>query len=395
MSPAEPAPRGAPRRDRLPRRRRPVRGCGGCSASAPRTRSGTGSAPGVSRRGPVAPQRSMPACGPGGGTRRPSSSPAEVWQRCDDARHRCGRAGWRRATRPSLADDPEPPVVLFHRGDPDVLGGPRVAVIGTRRATGYGRRHAMALGPRPARCRVSRWSPGLALGHRRCGAHRARSRVDGAPPDRSRGWRPRRAVPQTATARWHSRWPNAASCCSEVPPGVPAAPWRFPVRNRIIAAARGRRGRGRVRRRRRFHAHRPRGDGPRPAGARRAGTDRQPRLGGHQRADRGGRAACCAAVEDVLAGDRPRCAARRYRPAVTACGRSPNARGRRCDAAGRGSAGGRCRSSSWRRAPGWGSPRIAAALVQLESDGWVERNGGWIERVARAGQVPGPGGGAA
>ena len=70
-----------------------------------------------------------------------SLSPAQVWQRCDDAGIgvvALGGAGY----PPSLAEDPEPPVVLFHRGDPDLLGGPRVAVIGTRRATGYGRHNA-------------------------------------------------------------------------------------------------------------------------------------------------------------------------------------------------------------------------------------------------------------
>ena len=34
-----------------------------------------------------------------------------------------------------LADDHEPPAVLFARGDPSVLDRPRVAIVGTRRCT--------------------------------------------------------------------------------------------------------------------------------------------------------------------------------------------------------------------------------------------------------------------
>ena len=37
---------------------------------------------------------------------------------------------------------------------------------------------------------------------------------------------------------------------------------------------------------------------------------------------------------------------------------------------------------------GFGFARIAAALVQLEADGWVERNGGWIERSPARDQSP-------
>ena len=32
---------------------------------------------------------------------------------------------------------------------------------------------------------------------------------------------------------------------------------------------------------------------------------------------------------------------------------------------------------------------VSAALSQLERDGWIQRDGGWIERVARPPEVPG------
>ena len=37
-----------------------------------------------------------------------------------------------------LADDPEPPELLFTRGDPACFGPQRVAIVGTRRCTRYG-----------------------------------------------------------------------------------------------------------------------------------------------------------------------------------------------------------------------------------------------------------------
>ena len=46
---------------------------------------------------------------------------------------------WFDAAYPSrLAAIPDPPIVLWTRGDPAVLGGPAVAVIGSRRATPTG-----------------------------------------------------------------------------------------------------------------------------------------------------------------------------------------------------------------------------------------------------------------
>src|SRR5206468_4093559 len=55
---------------------------------------------------------------------------------------RPGDPGWPAV----LDDDPEPPAVLFAWGDPSVLDGPRVAIIGTRRCSYAGREVARELG---------------------------------------------------------------------------------------------------------------------------------------------------------------------------------------------------------------------------------------------------------
>lgn len=133
-----------------------------------------------------------------------------------------------------LVDDPEPPIVLFHRGDPEVLAGPRVAVVGTRRATGYGRRFALELGSDLASSGVCVVS-GLALG---IDAAAHRGSLAGGPGAVG----PAAVVgggvdaPGPATNAELARDVVAAGVVvSEVPPGTPPAPWRFPVRNRILA----------------------------------------------------------------------------------------------------------------------------------------------------------------
>jgi len=158
--------------------------------------------------------------------------PAAIWRRCTELGIgvvSVGAPGFPTA----LAGDHDPPVVLFHRGDPDVLDAPRVAIIGTRRATGYGLRIAEQLGRELAEAGVVVVS-GLALGID-AAAHRGAVTVEAAAPvavvgaglDDPCPSRNRRLAEQIATR---------GALLSEVPPGVGAAPWRFPVRNRILAA---------------------------------------------------------------------------------------------------------------------------------------------------------------
>ncbi|MHB1849929.1 MAG: DNA-processing protein DprA [Acidimicrobiales bacterium] len=160
-----------------------------------------------------------------------------------------------------LADDPQAPAVLFFIGRPAVLdAAPRVAVVGTRSATRYGLGVAAQLGADLAAAGVVVVS-GLALGidgaahegavaawHAACGeALDGASSLGDIPRGSGRG--EGRAAPPVAVVagsvatpypRQHARlWrrvANAGAVLSESPIGVADLAWRFPLRNRIIAA---------------------------------------------------------------------------------------------------------------------------------------------------------------
>lgn len=137
----------------------------------------------------------------------------------------------------ALARDPEPPGALFWLGSLDWLSSPCVAVVGTRGATHEGRAVALELGRDLATAGVCVVS-GLALG------------IDGAAHEGALAAceRGRAAGPVGVAAsgvdvpypREHARlWRRVASAgalVSETPPGRPAQAWRFPARNRVIAA---------------------------------------------------------------------------------------------------------------------------------------------------------------
>jgi DNA processing protein len=134
---------------------------------------------------------------------------------------------------PALFADHQAPAVLFSRGDIDSLNGPRVAVVGTRSATHYGEDVAAELGRDLAGAGVAVVS-GLALGIDGA-AHHGALAAGSAPP-----------VGVVASGldvvypRRHAwLWDQVATrgvLLSESPLGTPAAPWRFPLRNRIIAS---------------------------------------------------------------------------------------------------------------------------------------------------------------
>ncbi len=160
-----------------------------------------------------------------------------------------------------LADDPQAPAVLFFLGRPTVLdAAPRVAVVGTRSATRYGLGVAAQLGADLAAAGVVVVS-GLALGidgaahegavaawHAACGESPDEAPSCGVDP-RGSGRGEGRAAPPVAVVagsvatpypRQHARlWrrvANAGAVLSESPIGVADLAWRFPLRNRIIAA---------------------------------------------------------------------------------------------------------------------------------------------------------------
>ncbi|MHB1535708.1 MAG: DNA-processing protein DprA [Acidimicrobiales bacterium] len=146
----------------------------------------------------------------------------------------------------ALVGDPQPPGVIFWRGDIGWLERPCVAVVGTRRCTPDGAATAFELGRDLAAAGVCVIS-GLALG------------VDGAAhrgtlQAHEEGPAPKMAVPGPVAGpvgvaasgvdvpypRSHAQlWAQVTArgaLLSETPPGRPAQAWRFPARNRIIAA---------------------------------------------------------------------------------------------------------------------------------------------------------------
>ncbi len=137
---------------------------------------------------------------------------------------------------PALAEDPEPPGVLFWRGDLGALDAPLVAVVGTRRASGYGRRVAHELGLDLAAAGVGVVS-GLALGVDGA-AHRGALAGRGAAPVGVVGSGLDVVYPRTHAELWSTVAAHGL-LASEAPPDAAPEPWRFPVRNRILAALAG------------------------------------------------------------------------------------------------------------------------------------------------------------
>lgn len=137
----------------------------------------------------------------------------------------------------ALLHDPQPPAVLFRRGDPSLVDGRSVAIVGTRNATAAGQQFAAELGRELAAAGVVVVS-GLARGID-AAAHRG---VLTAAGDRSQiaalgvvangvG----EPYPRSSAALWQEV-ATRGLLVSEWPPGTVPERFRFPQRNRIIAA---------------------------------------------------------------------------------------------------------------------------------------------------------------
>ncbi|MBW3557562.1 MAG: DNA-processing protein DprA [Actinobacteria bacterium] len=162
-----------------------------------------------------------------------ASAPAEAWESL--RRHGVGvwvvgDGGYPAAL---AADDPEPPPILFWQGKPEALEGPTVAIVGTRRCTSYGLDVARELGRDLSAAGVSVVS-GLAIGIDGA-AHEGALAAAGAPPVAVVGSGLDVIYPPRHRPLWR-RVAEAGLILSEAPLGAPPEAWRFPERNRIIAA---------------------------------------------------------------------------------------------------------------------------------------------------------------
>jgi DNA processing protein len=132
-----------------------------------------------------------------------------------------------------LGVDPQPPAVLFVRGELDVLAARRVGVVGTRNATQSGRDTAFGLGRGLAAEGVAVVS-GLAKGIDGA-AHRGVVAVADGRPIGVVGNGLDRPYPRANADLWDAVAARGV-LLSEWPPGTPPEAFRFPMRNRILAA---------------------------------------------------------------------------------------------------------------------------------------------------------------
>ena len=132
---------------------------------------------------------------------------------------------------PLLREIFAPPGVLFVEGDPALLHRAQVAVVGSRRASGYGRRLARRLSRELAAAGLAVTS-GLARGIDGCAHWGALEgggvtlAVAGTGPDR---------VYPRARRELACRLASQGAVLSEFPRGTPPWPGNFPRRNRIIS----------------------------------------------------------------------------------------------------------------------------------------------------------------
>lgn len=159
--------------------------------------------------------------------------PALVWEQLAAS----GTAVWRRGSPgypARLVDDRAAPEVLFARGSIAQLDGPCVALVGTRSATYYGKSVAAELGADLSAAGVVVIS-GLADGIDAAAHEGALAPESPTPPVAVVGGGVDVVYPASSARLW-ARLQAAGGIVSEAPPAAAPESWRFPLRNRIIAA---------------------------------------------------------------------------------------------------------------------------------------------------------------
>lgn len=159
--------------------------------------------------------------------------PIDVWTRACRALGVVAHAIGEPTYPVPLRHDPEPPAVVFVRGDLAVLDGRRAGIVGTRNATQSGRDIAFELGRTLAESDVVVVS-GLAKGIDGA-AHRGTLAVPTGRAVAVVGNGPDRPYPKVHAQLW-AEVCGRGLLLSEWPPGTPPEPFRFPLRNRILAA---------------------------------------------------------------------------------------------------------------------------------------------------------------
>ncbi len=133
---------------------------------------------------------------------------------------------------PIPSDDPDPPVLLFARGDLAALTQPKVAIVGTRRCSSVGRKFARQVGAELSGLGISVVS-GLALGIDR-EAHIGALVSKGSKPIAVLGTGVDVCYPRRNQSLFDELLAKGL-VISELPPGTKPRRWQFPARNRIIA----------------------------------------------------------------------------------------------------------------------------------------------------------------
>ena len=165
------------------------------------------------------------------------ADPAAALSRSRAGRHRSAAARAGPTIPPSSPPIPSRPRCCFAQGDLAHIAAPaRVAIVGTRVCTGDRPRDARAARARAHRGR-RRGRVGPGARHRRRGAPR---RCSGRTASGRRRSASSAAGSTSSTPREHRElWADVAAAgvlLTEAPLGAPPTAWRFPARNRLIAA---------------------------------------------------------------------------------------------------------------------------------------------------------------
>ncbi len=277
----------------------------------------------------------------------------------------------------AFIDDPEPPPILFHQGDPDVVVGTRVAIVGTRDCTRYGYDLAFELARDLSAAGIAVVS-GLALGIDSA-AHAGALDAELAPPIAVVGSGLDVVYPRRNGPLWR-RVAARGVVWSEYPLGAPATAWHFPARNRLIAALADV-----------VVVVESHGRGGALLTARDAEARGRPVMAVpgpvHSSASQG--------CNDLLADSPATAVARNATDVLVAIGMQSRTQRPSTERRRRPTADDRSvlEAIGWQPATldhlvlrtGRPIPELASALVRLEHDGWVAPRGGWYERVAKPG----------